>query len=302
MQAIRSLGPDGIVLVRDSWFIVFFLPNPFPPHAASVRAVFDLWRSVAPSDAIKWAFVGASAEQVKAVGPKTLDQCAAMLNPETAGKREMTSFVVFGPKRDGPDHLFHVVGDRTTGKGFAAGLAGFVECRLPTDFMTPDAVTEFAGRFADILPYVSGYCSPALATGPGGDVSAAGRASVGLAMRHPGYDVPRTGDSRFYIKDRVIGARWLTFLGPHLASQLGGAEALAAALPGVTLVPAGHGLMLRAGAEPEIGDVNRRVDTPLLRVVARALEPVTCFGNRGPEALVGGDSDGLNRWERRFLS
>ena len=48
MRAIRSLGPDGKVLVRDNWLIVFFLPNPFPPHAAAVRDVFELWRSVAP--------------------------------------------------------------------------------------------------------------------------------------------------------------------------------------------------------------------------------------------------------------
>ena len=115
----------------------------------------------------------------------------------------------------------------------ALSVSSSVGC--PPESMAPDAVAEFAGRFADVLPYVSGYCSPALATGPGGDVSAAGRATVGLAMRHPGFDVPRTGDSRFYIKDRAIGARWLTFLGPQLASQLGGAEALAPALPGVML-------------------------------------------------------------------
>ena len=48
--------------------------------------------------------------------------------------------------------------------------------------------------------------------------------------------------------------------------------------------------------------MNRRVDTPLLKAVARALEPVTCFGNRGLEPLVGGDSESLNRWERRFLT
>jgi hypothetical protein len=60
--------------------------------------------------------------------------------------------------------------------------------------------------------------------------------------------------------------------------------------------------MIRAGDMPEIGDVNKRQGTPLLREVAAALEPVSVFDD---PALLGNfanhDEDLLKRWERRLL-
>jgi len=103
----------------------------------------------------------------------------------------------------------------------------------------------------------------------------------------------------------VRGARWLSFLGPTIIEQLGGFEALSKAfVDPVTIEKVGHGIMIRAGKEPEIGDVNRQVDTPLLREVAKILEPITLFRE---EALIGLDfadpdeDDFLEQWEHRFL-
>lgn len=302
MPTIRIPGPAGGLLARDNWVIAFFLPDPFLPAVAAVRAVFDHWRATVPADTLKWAIVGASAEEVKPVESKTLTQCGAMLDPAKAGKRKTTAFDLFGPEPDCPGHRFEVVGHSTPAEGLAVGRAGLVEARFPTEFLSPAAVVEFAGRVAMLLPYVSGYVAPALGFGPGVNVYDVGRAIRGLAFRHPGYDVPRNEYTRFDLGDRSVGARWLTFLGPQLVEHLGGRNAIAAADPGVTVAPAGQGVVLQAGAEPEIGDVNRRVGTPLLRVVARAIEPVTMFENRGLEAVFGDDPDTLERWERRFLT
>ena len=218
MPTIRLPGPDGTLLARDNWVVAFFFPNPFPPVAAAARAAFELWRATAPGGALKWGLMGASAEEVKPVGPNTLARCAAMLDPAKAEKREITSFSVFGPNPDAPDHLFRIVGDRTQGTGFAEGLVGLVETWFPTEFGTAPTA-EFARRLAELLPYQSGYAAPSLASGPGGDPYAAGGLLAGLAFRHPGYDVPRNDDTRFHLKGRVVGARWLTFLGPGLIEQ-----------------------------------------------------------------------------------
>jgi hypothetical protein len=302
MDPIRLTDPTGRLLARDSWVVAFFLPDPFPPHAEAVRAAFDVWRTAVPADALKWALVGAAAEEAKPVGPKTLGQCAAMLDPAKAAKRDITAFAVYGPRPDTPDHRFHAVGERAAGVGFAANMVGLAEVWLPTEGWRAADVAAFAGKLADQLPYLSGYAAPALAFGPAVDVHAAGRAVRGPAFRHPGYDVPRNEATRFYLGGKLIGARWLTFLGPALADQLGGRDALTAAAAGVTVAPAGHGFALRAGDEPEIGDTNRRVGTPMLRAVAQAVEPVTLFGNRALEPVFGDDPDALDRWERRFLS
>jgi hypothetical protein len=302
MRNIRLYSPDDILLARDNWVIAFFLPEPFPPVAQAARAAFDLWRATAPADAIKWALVGASAGEAKPVGPKTLDRCIGMLDPAAAARREITAFRLFGPAPDTPGHLFEVVGDRERGEGFLERLVGLIQIWFPTEFLTPRAVAEFACRVAELLPYISGYVAPALAFGSGVDTAAAGQAIRGLAFRHPGYDLPRNKHTRYKLGQQLIGARWITFLGPQQVEQLGGPDAIAAAVPGVTVAAVGHGLMLRAGDEPETGDVNRRVDTPLLRVVAKAIEPITLFGNPALEEVFGNDPDALDRWEQRFLA
>jgi len=88
-------------------------------------------------------------------------------------------------------------------------------------------------------------------------------------------------------------------LGNNLVDRLGGKAALEAKLAHGVDVVAGKQGLLRAGQEPEIGDVNRQQSTPLLASVAHAIEPVSYFGDKALIALLGGP-DARTRWERRF--
>jgi hypothetical protein len=120
------------------------------------------------------------------------------------------------------------------------------------------------------------------------------------AFRSHGYDVANTLYTNTALGDRSRGARWLTMLGTDLVDRLGGKSALAAKLiDGVDVVEGAHGILLRAGKAPEIGDVNRQQSTPLLASVAEAIERVTFFGDKGLGPLFGGPEP-RNRWERRF--
>jgi hypothetical protein len=302
ISTICIRNSDGQVLARNNWVIAFFLPNPFGSIARAAQSVFDLWRTIVPNESLTFAMVGASADEAKAVGAKTLAQCRAMLDPAKAERREITAFDIFGPQPENPDHMFSIVGNREKGTGFLADEVGLVEIWCPTEFMAPLGVADFACRIGGLVPYLSGYAAPAITYGPVGDAYAAGRVIKGLALRHPGYDVASNDDIHLDLGELSVGARWVTFLGPRLVERCGGNDALAKALPGVTVASVGHGVMLRAGDEPEIGDVNRRHGTPLLRLVARAIEPVTKFGNRALQPLLGDDPDALDRWERRFLN
>jgi Protein of unknown function (DUF3396) len=305
MPEIRKADPTGWLLARDNWVIAFFCQVPFPDMAAGARAAFDLWRAAVPADAIKHALVGTTATQPKKVGPKTVAQCLDMLVPAKAAKRPLSAFEIGGPQPFNADYWFQVVGNLDLTLRGEVVKSNLVEARLPTEFVTDrggDAVAELARGFAAALPYSSGYASPALSFMSDAKMTAAAKVIVPAAFRYPGYDLHHNQNTRYFIRGRVVGARWLTFLGPELVKLLGGRKSLTAALPGVTVEPAGHGLMLRAGAEPELGDTNRRIDTPLLRAVAQVLEPVMFFENTQLEDLFGEDSDRLERWERRFLS
>ena len=304
MPIIRKVAGDGTLVARDNFLIAFFCPVPFPKMASATKVAFDRWLAVVPDDAVKWAVVGSTATQRKKAGAKTIEQCAAMLDASAAAKRPLTTFQIGGPQEWNADHWFRVIGHKSLGPGREIRYSNLVEVWLPTEFVEahrPDVV-ELARGFAEVLPYSSGYASPALSFPADSRIPEAARVIAPAAMRYPGYEVHHNMPTSFMLRGRVVGARWLTFLGPDLVQQLGGQKALASVLPGVAVEPAGHGLMLRAGAEPELGDTNKQIDTPLLRVVGRVLESVTFFGNNQVDGLLGSDPDRLDRWERRFLS
>src|SRR5690242_17924005 len=121
---------DGLEVGRDNWVVCFFFPNPFPPVAEAARAAFEAWQATVDPRVVKWGLVGSSAEESKPAGPKTLSQCAAMLDRARASKRAMTAFSLFGPQEDAPDHLFGVAGDRDVEGGYLANVVGFLEVRF----------------------------------------------------------------------------------------------------------------------------------------------------------------------------
>jgi hypothetical protein len=156
---------------------------------------------------------------------------------------------------------------------------------------------------SESLDYLCGYCSPAVVQMLYALGSSTSKELRGLALRYPGYDLPSNTDTSLSLGRHVRGARWITWLGPELTAVLGGITALRKALSSpIELEALSNGVMIRAGTVPELGDVNRQIDTPLLRKVAKALEPVTLFGDQFSRIYrLSGDEDLLRRWERRFL-
>jgi Protein of unknown function (DUF3396) len=68
---------------------------------------------------------------------------------------------------------------------------------------------------------------------------------------------------------------WLTFLNAVHVERLGGVERLKRDLGAdVPVRSLEGGVMVQAGPQPQIGDVNRQQDLPLYRRVGRVLAPV----------------------------
>jgi hypothetical protein len=118
-----------------------------------------------------------------------------------------------------------------------------------------------------------------------------------LAMRHPGYDVLHYTAVRSCVYDKIKTVNWLTLLGPSLAAAFepgfddgAGEDIELIRTDGVTLI--------KAGREPQIGDVNRG-DIPVpYQTVAQQCADITCFN----QAQFGGafDDELTQRWVRRF--
>jgi hypothetical protein len=306
-QAIARKHPEsGTLYLRDGVTLAFFLPPPLEATAPQVLAAFEEYLNRLPSGALRWAAVGASAGEWKPFARSTVGRCRALLAPEAARKRYLTAFELSDGDQggDAPGYGVAVVGQPVTPD--APNATNLVQFFFPAAVTAPGRVEEFvatASALAALLPYRSGYGSPALQVSELHQAQALAEARA-LAVRYPGYDVQYNQLGRLEMDAKVRGARWLTFLGPDLVSALGGEEALRHALPAaVSVRPVGHGLLLRAGEYPEICDANRQAGTPLLRAVAAVLEPVTRFGEEVLLAtnFAADDEDFLRRWERRFL-
>jgi len=299
----RKEPKSGKVYLRNGVTVAFFLPLPMDKVAISVLTTFEEYLKIIPENALRWGAVGANAGEWRRIKSTTFAQCRAQLKPEAVRARPLTAFELTDGEVGGsaPSYGITIIGHPFEPK--------FPHKRALVQLYFPIAVTEDAVvddfvetvcRLAALLPYVSGYASPGLHCA-GLDSRKQARA---IARRYPGYDVQDNAVGRRTINFKVRGARWLTFLGPDISSKLGGLQTLQLIFkPPIQILQIGDGVLIRAGKQPELGDVSRGIGTPLLRAVAKVIEPVTAFreGALFRTDFVGQDEEILRKWERRFL-
>ena len=302
---ISKTGPEGRTFLREAFVVAFFLPGPIAETVAGIEQAFDLFLAIIPDGVLRWESVGASSEEWKPVSKTTVSRCKAQLRPDAAAKRELTSFELADGEVGGdvPRYAFTVVGGQFSGD--VPNERTLVQMSFPIGTVMTGDADAFVAKLRDIaaaLPFSTGYGSPAIQWAELGREAAIAQTRA-IVARYPGYDVNMNTTGRTWLGSRVRGARWLTFLGPEILARLGGPDALRTKLPDIfEFCPAGAGLLVRAGRLPEIGDAAKKVDVPMLRTLAAALEPVTAFEE---VVLLGSladwDKDALRKWERRFL-
>src|SRR5262249_31480970 len=121
-----------------------------------------------------------------------------------------------------------------------------------------------------------------------------------LAFRHPGMDIHQTSIASLYLNGGVRGAYWLTFLGPALLERLGkDASAIRKELGADIVVhELANGVAIQARENPEPEDVTRNDRLPLVRKVAKLVEPVQMIQKSG---IIFGPLDDFVRWQQRHL-
>ena len=105
-------------------------------------------------------------------------------------------------------------------------------------------------------------------------------------------------------KRAIRTVNWLTFINDSLVIELGGRDRLAAQLHDMCPVYPYHGgLLIQAGARPELGDLNRGLVPDAYKIVARALKPVRFDEHQRPLIDAPQPLDSLEetmKWIRRF--
>ncbi len=305
MKPIRFKGKFDGPRVRDGLIICFYKQVAFGQWAESVAKGFEIWRESVPEEAIAHALVGSSASTVEPVGPRTLSGCLAQLDKKQAAKRKISGFRLGGPQKINPDYMFMVWGSLDAKRSKGNTKTCVVEMRFPTEMLdkSGDAFAELAVRLGRAVTFDSGYASLALHWSTDSELVPAAAEQVPLAMRHPGFDLHDSGSTRYGLGRLSRGARWLTFLGADLVEELGGRKSLEKKVEKhATVSECDDGLAVRVKGAPELGDVNRKQILPGEQAVAKAIEPVTLFGDEDLGRRVFADEqETRERWERRFL-
>ena len=215
-----------------------------------------------------------------------------------------TYFEVLGPAAYGPDFMVMVNGYAKPRKLGFADQTNVIQFVFPVEYCDAfgvDRFVELVSTMFATLPCDSGYAAPGLVWDLPDNYDGAEGVIAPLALQHHGYDVSDNASTAVLIGAKCRGARWLTMLSTELVDRVGGSDRLRGQLDaGVEVCECARGLTIRAGATPELGHVNRGEGTPLLASVARAIEPVTFFGDNAILPLFGRDIDRRDRWERRF--
>ena len=121
--------------------------------------------------------------------------------------------------------------------------------------------------------------------------------------RHPGLNKGEFTRTGLWADRGLSTVGWLTMLGDAIVEQAGGRKEIEAALSAdVVIHDLAHGLLLQAGPQAQLGDVNRADNLPAYASVAQALTkafpPEDTLRALGVEGMD--EDDGL-AWHRRFF-
>ena len=298
---------DGTVYLRDGITVAFFMPTPLEAAAPGIRLALERYLARLVPGTLKWASVGADAEEFRPLTAKAVERCRSMLSNEATRKRDLTAFHLVDGACDGdaPSHGVFLIGNPTDAQEP-------LESNL-LQFYFPSSVVdtaEQADQFVDLLIHLSeklpikyGYASPSLHWSEVSEIDAFAAARR-IAARSPGFDVQYNEYTRSDLGNMTRGARWLTWLGVDLVKRLGGFQQLLNLTShDVHVVETAAGVLIRAGRVPDVGDQNRNVGTPHLCALAAVLQPVTLFDESALADTSFADEDpaAFAKWEHRFL-
>lgn len=293
----------GALEVVDSLRMVFFLERDECNHFAAVMAAVGEFVSGIGLDALH-AYVDEEGD----TRPLTMD-VSSFIEQKLGSipDGEIIELRVLDHEQRGNVHALHYLHDPNIDSSVWPDEKSVISFRIGTARALEvgwEEIDMFVRRLTRVLPYVSGYVSPALAYQP--FTSHAYQHIHRYIHRYPGFDVVDPPTVAWDIGDRLLGPYWINIVGRGASRVLGGVGGLQDMLgPEFEVAPCGRdGVIVKIGAVPGVGDINRGDDLPAYRKLAKVIAPIL----HDPSMQYLYDADGtVNRelqraWHRRFLA
>lgn len=272
-----------------------------PPSSAFAAGLLECYREYLGlcGPRLRW-YGSESSSKYREATPKVLEIPFRRL-PEAIGNGKVWSWAAYAGHdyRDAAPFQFEALvnSDSHHQSSFRAAF--------PVEVFGADlpSFIALAKRFAERLPFFFGYGGLSFSESQEIKRRQVNEAHmVPAAMRFSGVEVEGEfhTPTRLCCKDKIKGVNWLTLLSPPFVEELGGKAALREKLSeGVILHDLSTGLMIQAGPEPGLGDVNAGERLPLYREVHRALTPVR-NSSHWPLGNRAFWQDETRRWMSRF--
>ncbi len=270
-------APDAVKLVSAVLGMSVYTEAPLSSAASGVLDLYERALSMLDQGQLRF-YATETMRSHKPVAKSTWTMLPTWLKPDAPEREYLALQLKDGEQhQDAPHRKFQVYGYEPKNKLFKSGRANVVSASFPISLASAD-LAAFKALFVhacSVLPMRSGHAGLALECSRyEAEDSETHAWAIGMRMR--GLDISRIPlDCQAVGVDGLKGVGWLTALGHPLIEQLGGLPALRKGWPkDITVIETPHGVVIQAGEQPQLGDVNRGDSLALYRAVYKKVAPL----------------------------
>lgn len=285
--------------------IVLYTNLPLSEAADGVLYAYDRFLKLCPKERLKW-YTTENMNSHKSVTPRALNMLRDWLTPD-AKKRDIIAIELKDGETyaDTADYSFWVYGEERHYRSFSY-RANMIRLCFPAEYANRNhaELLQLTKDLCEHFPFRSGHAGYVLQT-TGYAQEKSETAAWELAIRHLGVDIKNeNGDCVAIAKDGIKGVNWLTILDAELVEKIKTRpEFTQLTEDHVEVIPLSKGLLLKAGAEPAVGDVNRGANLPAYKRVYQAIAPLQAptLDRYGSFTMPGDDYvEKTQAWMTRF--
>lgn len=269
-----ELFQDNLQLVTLTFGIVLYTDALFSENANAINACYDRFLSLCPESELRF-YATENMRRHKPVTKRALAMLPTWLKPGAPPREYFAIELKNGQAyQDAPTFSFKVCGGEPGSTLRQSGQPNMVKMAFPAQWGSERSgdMLKLVQDLCSFFPFKSGLAGFSFECSRYASEASQSHAWA-ASMRHPGIDIPRIPeDGRALGQDGLKGVGWLTILGNYFVNLLGGVESIRRGLSNdIEILEVSHGVILRAGAAPALGDVNSADRLPLYREIYRLL-------------------------------
>jgi len=303
---VKGLVESGVRIVSFTFGIKLYTPELFSKIPEAVLGCYDRFLKRCPPERLKF-YATENMKQHKPTTKRTFDMLRTWLKPD-APEREYVAIELHDGEvfNAAPHSMIKILGNEPSSLPHQSKNANLISMAFPAEdgFQRSAEMLAFVQELCGIFPFSSGHAGFSFECSRY-EQRKSNTFAWQKSIRHPGIDISlpvKDAIAAGYDGLKTVG--WLSIISDALAGTLGGSAKITKSLgKEVEAIPLKGGLLLKAGAEPRIGDTNRRDRLEEYRQVYKALKPLIekAIARSKAISIAAPDfSDKSKAWFRRF--